>query len=252
MNISGNLATEERLDWMKRRLDADGRVSIGAAAAELGVSDMTIRRTLQELEAQGLARRVRGGAVAVGPAAFATRHRQGARAKTLIAAKLLGLVHTSDAIGLDASSTMLRLATSLTNTRDLTVVTDGLETFQALQGAPGVSAQLTGGKLHPRTGSLVGPLACRGAGSLILTRLFVSAAGVDPVHGASETELDEAEVKRAFAAVSQEIVLGVAASKLGSPAVARSLDWEGVDILVTELDPADRRLDPYRHRAKIL
>jgi DeoR/GlpR family transcriptional regulator of sugar metabolism len=41
-------------------------------------------------------------------------------------------------------------------------------------------------------------------------------------------------------------VLAVDATKLGRRAVALGLEWEQVDVLVTELDPADARLDPYR------
>src|SRR5437764_5044998 len=124
MSVSGNLATEERLGWIRHQLDTAGQVRIADAATRLGVSEMTIRRDLQELEAMGLARRVRGGAVAVGPVAFADRHRHRARAKARIAAKLLPLVPTSGAVGFDASSTLHRLASMLTGGRDLTVLTN--------------------------------------------------------------------------------------------------------------------------------
>src|SRR5207249_3053684 len=98
MSVDGNLATEERLRWLRTRLEADGNVRIAAAAGELAVSEMTIRRDLQELDAMGLARRVRGGAVAVGPAPYAERQRRSARAKARMAAKLLPLVPARGAI----------------------------------------------------------------------------------------------------------------------------------------------------------
>ncbi|HUQ40644.1 MAG TPA: DeoR/GlpR family DNA-binding transcription regulator [Acidimicrobiales bacterium] len=241
----GNLATEERLATIRRHLDTAGAVRISPLAAELGVSDMTIRRDLQELEAMGLVRRVRGGALAVGPVAFADRHKERARAKAKVAAKLLPLVPDGGPIGIDASSTLLRLAAGLTG-RDLTVITNGPETFQALQDRPGVTATLTGGELDKRTGSLVGPIACRCAGYLLLRRFFTSAAGVDAELGESEPSLDEAEVKRAMAAVADEVVLAVDATKLRVRSLAVGLEWSQIDVLVTDLDPADKRLDPYR------
>ena len=60
--LQGTLASEERLRWLSETLTADGSVTIAAAAEALGVSDMTIRRDLAELEERGTARRVRGGA----------------------------------------------------------------------------------------------------------------------------------------------------------------------------------------------
>lgn len=208
---------------------------------------MTIRRDLAELEAQGVARRVRGGATAVGPQSFSTRTQVAARAKARIAAKLADLLPAEGAVALDASSTVLRLANGLAP-RDLTVLTNGPDTFAALQGRAGVTALLTGGRLDPRTGSLVGPLACRAATQLAVQVFVASAAAVTP-GGAFEATLEEAEVKRAIAA--ERVVLAVDATKLDRTAVALGLEWDRVDVLVTELDPADARLDAYRELADL-
>ena len=56
----------------------------------------------------------------------------------------------------DASSTVMRAATALAGARDLAVLTNGPDTFQALQERPGLTPILTGGQLDTRTGSLVG------------------------------------------------------------------------------------------------
>jgi DeoR family fructose operon transcriptional repressor len=249
---TGNLATEERLQWLRELLEQESRVRIALVAPRLGVSEMTVRRDLQELEAMGLARRVRGGAVAVGPTPLADRHRSQARAKARIAAKLTRLLPATGAIGMDASSTVMRLVSSMDSSRDLTVITNGPETFQMLQGKSGIAPLLTGGQLDLQTESLTGPLACRSAGQFLLTRLFASAEAVGAEQGASELSLAEAEVKRALGAVSGEVVLAVDASKLGGRSVAMSFEWEEVSLLVTELDPGDVRLDPYRDRVAIL
>ena len=42
------------------------------------------------------------------------------------------------------------------------------------------------------------------------------------------------------------------ASKLDERAVAIGLEWDAIDTLVTDLDPADVRLDAYRRLAEIL
>ncbi|HEY1830289.1 MAG TPA: DeoR/GlpR family DNA-binding transcription regulator [Acidimicrobiales bacterium] len=251
-NVLGTLASEERLRWLAERLAADGSVTITGAADALAVSPMTIRRDLAELEAQGTVRRVRGGAKAIGPEPFALRRRTAGRAKSRIAAKLTDLVPKAGVIAFDASSTVMRLASALTAARDLTVLTNGPDTFTALQGMAGVRPLLTGGELDASTGSLVGPLACRAASQMSVRVFFASAAALDVRLGALETTLDEAEVKRSIAAGSDEVVLALDASKLGAQAVAVGLDWDRIDILVTELDAADEQLEPYRDLAHIL
>jgi DeoR family fructose operon transcriptional repressor len=250
--VQGSLAAEDRQRWLGERLASDGAVSIADAAEALAVSEMTIRRDLVELEERGLARRVRGGARAVGPLSFAERKPTAARAKSRIAAKLAALVPATGAVAFDASSTVMRLAGSLANARDLTVLTNGPDTFAALQGVPGVTPLLTGGRLDAETGSLVGPLACRAAAQLTVQRFIASAAAVDPELGGLEATLDEAEVKRAIAAGAREVVLAVDASKLAGRATAVALAWDDIDVLVTDLDPEDRRLAPYRSRARVV
>lgn len=249
--VASSLATEERLTWLRKQLNDAGAIRLAEAAQTLKVSEMTIRRDLQELEANGIARRVRGGAVAVGPLPFASRHRHRARAKARIASKLQSLIPTTGALGLDASSTMLRVASGLEGARELTVLTNGLETFHALQGKVGIRTHITGGELDARTGSLVGPIACRSANQFLLSAFFMSAACLEPVFGASEATFEEAEVKRALAQVSAEVVLAVDSTKLGMRAVAIGVPWESVTMLVTELENTDKRLDAYRDVVQI-
>jgi DeoR family fructose operon transcriptional repressor len=241
----------DRLEQIAARVRSAGRVKVTELAVDLAVSEMTIRRDLDALADQGLVQRIRGGAVAIGPQPFAERFSRHARAKDRVAAKLLELVGDGGAIGIDASSTLQRLAGQLGRVRELTVVTNGQDTFAALQDAPGVTALLTGGQRDPRTGSLVGPMATRAAREVLLRRLFVSAASLHSQHGTSEATLEEAEVKLAFADVSAEIIVAADSSKLGQRAPARGLPPERVDLLVTELDPSDPTLDPYRDRWEI-
>ncbi len=247
-----NLQGLERLDAIRHRLDTNGTVLISELADELEVSEMTIRRDLDILVDEGSANRVRGGAMAIGPQRFETRSSQNARAKGIISKKLATLVGTGGVIGLDASSTLQRLATQLGNARDLTVLTNGPETFASLQQHPGVTALLTGGQLNTETGSLVGPLARRVIDDLLLRRLFISGAALDSEIGTSEATLSEAEVKVALADVAQEVVLAVDSTKLDRRASARCLPPDRIGILVTELDPDDPRLDQYRESSEIL
>ena len=118
-----SLDAMDRLRQIEATIRAEGRVKIVDAAARFGVSEMTIRRDLDALVSEGVVQRIRGGAVAIGPQPFAERFSRHVRAKDRIAAKLEPLVGEGGAIGLDASSTLERLAANLREVRDLTVVT---------------------------------------------------------------------------------------------------------------------------------
>ena len=155
-----NVEALERLELMRRRLDTDGRVRVVRARHRA-------RRQRDDDPARPRPARRRGHRA---PRARRRRRRRTAAVRrrasgstpaprARIAEKLLDLVGTGGAIGIDASSTLQRLAARLGQARDLTVLTNGPDTFRALQDHPGVTALLTGGELDPRTGSLVGPLA---------------------------------------------------------------------------------------------
>lgn len=252
MKSTGTLAADERIAWLSDQLGRHHRVSIAAASQHLGVSEMTVRRDLAELEEQGVARRVRGGARALGPQSFNERRDTRVRAKSRIAAKLAALLPATGVVTFDASSTVMRVVALLNDARDLTVLTNGPDTFSALQGRAGVTPVLTGGALDPRTGSLVGPIAVRAAESLASEVMVSSALAVDRESGTFEPVLEEAEVKLRLAAMTSRVVLAVDASKLDRRAGATAIGWDRIDTLVTELDPRDPRLRPYRRLARVV
>lgn len=247
----GSLGAEVRRTRIRELLETGGSLDLTTAADELGVSEMTIRRDLAELERQGLVRRVRGGALAVEPERFERRAARNSTAKQRIATKLAPLVPAKGFVGLDSSSTIHRLVAELDPADATTVLATGLETFQALR-ARGVRALLSGGELEESTGAFVGPLVVRTIGDLHFARTFLSASGLDPQRGASESTLASAEVKRAFRRASSSVVVAADASKLATPSAAVALALADIDLLVTDLDTTDPRLDPYRDHVELL
>ena len=227
-------------------------IRLADAARDLGVSQMTIRRDLKGLEEEGRLQRIRGGAISViGPQTFAARRAMRMRAKQAIAEKALALVPRHGAICMDASSTVGTLAMRLGASSSLLVVSNCYPTYLALRTTSGVRPILVGGETEEITESFVGPIAVRAVESLRYHRFFASSSGLHPKLGGSEVSLQEAEVKRAFRRLSRELVLCVDSSKLGQQSVAAGLPLEAVSVLITELDPDDTRLDPYRDQVEI-
>jgi DeoR family glycerol-3-phosphate regulon repressor len=245
------LLGEERRARLLEILARDGALRLDPVAAELGVSAMTVRRDLDDLEAEGLARRVRGGAVApVLPRPFGERMSTRSAAKSLIARKALPLVPDTGAVAFDASSTSGVLLAEIAP-RDLVVATNSIQNAATARRRAGVRSILVGGELEERTDSFVGAVACRAAAALGYERFFTSASALSPA-GTSEVSLEEAQVKEVFAQRSGQTILLLDSSKLGRTAVAQGLDLGAIDVLVTDLDPGDERLDAYRDHAEVL
>ncbi|UOQ56809.1 DeoR/GlpR family DNA-binding transcription regulator [Leucobacter allii] len=253
MAVNGSIDGERRRRELVELVRESGELSIERAAARFEVSSMTIRRDLETLEIDGLLRRVRGGAVASPvPRSHDDRLATRAAAKRVIARKALALVPRTGTIALDASTTVQGLAESLGDRDGLAACTNSVQTFEALARVPGLDAQLTGGSHEPVTGSLVGPIANAGAGLLLTRVFFASADALHPVLGTSEASLAEAEVKRHLAAAADRTVLCIDSSKLGKRSTGAALDLAEIATLITELDPDDDRLDPYRAHVELL
>jgi len=253
MATSGSVRAEARRQGILDDVTSTGAISLSEAAARFDVSIMTVRRDLDVLEAEGLLRRVRGGGVAPrGPAPFVDRRQVRSRAKQSIAAKALALVPHSGAIALDASTTAGSLGELVAGQEGLTIATNAWDNFEIIRRAGGATPILTGGQRDDATGSFVGPVANQAASSMVYRRFFASATALDAVHGSTEVSLSEAEVKRAFASRAQEIVLCVDSSKIDQAAVAVGFALADLSVIITELDPADPRLDAYRDHVALL
>lgn len=247
MATNGTLGAEKRKASLLLILERDGTIKLERAALTLGVSSMTVRRDLDELEAHGLLRRVRGGAVPIlGPRPFGERQAVRSRAKNAIAEKAMSLIPRTGAIALDASTTAGTIGVRLGPQSGLSIATNSYDNFAALKNTSGVTPILVGGEAEESTDSFVGPIACHAAASMLYQRFFVSASATDATHGTSEVSLLESQVKRAFAGTSQEIVLCIDSSKLQQQSVALGFSFGEISLMITELVPHDSRLDEYR------
>lgn len=233
----------QRLAEMIRR---EGEVRLYTAARALGVSEMTVRRDLEVLQFQGVAKRVHGGAVSVNPSGFAGRAERATAAKLAIATKLLPLLPEQGAIVFDASSTVAALAAKVPDSADRLFFTNGIETFNALSRHERTSVHLLGGLYDRQTTNLVGPLTLRALDALYFDVAIMSCAALDPRLGATEATLEDAAVKARMLEVSGRKILAVDRGKFNLRALARVASLEVFDLLVTELEPDHRDLTELR------
>src|SRR5579871_6016831 len=134
------------------RLAAEPGVTVAELARELGVSEMTVRRDLNALEASAGVQRTHGGAMLTERMIlefdYRGRRELNRAAKCAIAAEARKLVQPGDRIILDCGTTTLELASMLRNGENLTVITPSLAVASELQHAAGVEVVLLGGVIR--------------------------------------------------------------------------------------------------------
>jgi DeoR/GlpR family transcriptional regulator of sugar metabolism len=227
---------EERLDQIRALLRQRHAVRVDRLAGELRVSDATIRRDLQRLTRDGVARRVHGGAVTTeGRAAeprFDDKTARMAAEKERIARAAAALVGEAEAVFLDGGSTVLALARLLASRGGLTVLTNSLR-VAALFSAGGPRMILTGGEFRPLSQTLVGPLTRPLIERLHVDTAFIGTIGLDPDAGLTTTDPREAETKELVMAHARRVVVLADSSKLGACSLVRFGDWPRHGLLIT-------------------
>lgn len=216
-----------------------GFARVAELAASLGVSEVTVRSDLAALDADGILRRVHGGAMALtGPERrLEDSAARDAAVKRAIGAAVAELVRPGTSLFLDVGSTALAVADALVaraELRELTVITNGLSIALALESAvPRFTVIVTGGTLRPLQHSLVDPIAISSIAGLRADLAVIGGNGVDADGRVSNVNLPEAEVKRAMLAASRQHLLAMDASKLGRTELGRIGELADFDALVT-------------------
>lgn len=244
------MSTLERRGAIRGFLANRGEVGIAELAAELDVSEMTIRRDLEELEDQGVARRVRGGAIATVSRSYepplATRATEAQSAKHAIAAAAAGYIDYGETAILDVGTTTLALARCLRGRGGLTIVTPSVHAAVELAGDPNMRVILTGGIVRPGELSLIGHLAEETFGQLNCDVLFLGVGGINADKGLTEYNLDDTRVKRAAIRAASRTVALADQTKLGRVCLATIASLSEIDVLITDAAPDHQLLADVR------
>src|SRR3954470_22062148 len=214
---------EARRREIAERMRTTGSVTVAEVEERFGVSPMTARRHLRELERRGIVRRTHGGAVRPTISAhedsFARRLEIDADAKTRLAVAAVNLLTPRETVFLDSSTTTYYVARRLVEIGlAATVLTNSLPVMELLfkEGGPGLEVIGIGGTLRRLTRSFVGPFAVRTVQGHFADRLFLSVKGVAQNGMLTDADPLEAELKRTMIEQAGESVLLIDASKLST------------------------------------
>lgn len=215
-------------------------VHIKELADALGVHEMTIRRDLDSLAAEGLLERIRGGArinhQASTELSYQLRAAQNIEAKAGIARKALSLISKGDTVAIDASTTGLALARILGGQAAMTIVT-GLDAAEALASGDSPFI-LTGGVFHPPARSFVGLPDHSSLSRLHPDKVFFSAKGFSVRAGFTDAHIPEVEAKVRLIESAGLVVAMLDHSKFGREALGTIIMPDQVDVLITDREPA--------------
>lgn len=220
----------------------EGQVPVARLAERLGVSQVTIRKDLDELESRGLIRRERGCATVASRDDPASRMALRYAEKRRIAKAAASTVAEGEMVMVEAGSCCTLLAEEIAATRPgTTIVTNSAFTALRVRRAPHARVVLLGGDYQPDSQALVGPVAELCARQFYVDTFFSGVNGYTPESGFTGRDLGRAAVVRAMAGRARRVTVVTEADKFGRRGTVPLLGVHEVSEVFTDarLSPAD-------------
>jgi DeoR family transcriptional regulator, fructose operon transcriptional repressor len=231
-------ATAERRKHIMSQLFGRKQVTVKELAAEMEVSDATVRRDLKALaDEQGL-RLVHGGAELPRERdySFQARQMRAVGEKKVIGQLASRMIRDGDHVFLDSGTTCSELVPYIKRMHEVTILTNSARLALELN-APGVQLFLIGGEYRPDRMDSIGPMAVSALNQVRGYTAFIGSDGLSTDFGPSASDLASAHLHRQVIANAAATVLLVDHNKFGGASLFQIVDWSQISSVVTDQKP---------------
>ncbi|NLL75699.1 MAG: DeoR/GlpR transcriptional regulator [Clostridiales bacterium] len=229
---------EERHQHILDVLYASGKVNVEELAYDFRLSKDTIRRDLNELEGQGILKRVYGGAIPQKrqPLALDARKNLEKNEKYMVAKRATGLVRPHSLIAVDGGTTNTLFASLMPVSITLRVVTNSFPVAEELRKRPNIDVIFLGGRYNKESQTTVGETVYQQLKEFYFDQCFLGAFAVDAQNGISVPYPyeDESSIKRLLVENSSEVNVMCSCSKLNKISNYVICSIDAVDRIICE------------------
>lgn len=241
--VTSNLITGDRNQIARRStileiLNNSGSIRVLDLSKSLGVSTVTIRKDLEDLEAAGFLVRMHGGARKIGGGEvggvdYESRRLVKQDEKKRIAAAAAALVNEGDFVVINVGTTCQYVCEELKAKKRLTVVTNALQIVNSLSATPWIATIFLGGRLNIDMQITVGDEVNEQLKKYVADKLFLGMDGVDAAMGATTYNHVEYYIMRQMMLQAKEKILVVDDSKIAKVTFARIAALTDFDVIIT-------------------
>jgi DeoR family fructose operon transcriptional repressor len=222
------------------------KATVQALCEKFGVSSVTIRTDLRDLEQTSPLVRTHGGVMLHDQARFEPKAEeklvQHASAKQIIAALALREIDDRDTLIIDTGSTTQALAGLLESKRNITVLTNDIMIAMKLEQHPSVNIHLIGGVIRKHFHCSVGIHALETLKGLTVDKAFMGTNCFSIEKGATTPDLDQAQLKKVMISIASQVYLLADSSKMGKNSFAQFCPTDEINYFITErISDVDRQ-----------
>lgn len=228
----------ERRNEILALLQKEKRVVVSDLSQSYNVTEETIRRDLEKLEKEGLAKKTYGGAVINESLnvdlPYNVRKKSNVESKQYIADIIGDMIEDGDHIMLDASSTALYVAKCIKHKKNITLITNSVEILLELADKTGWKILSTGGTLKEGSLSFVGHQAEKMIKTYHVDKAIVSCKGVDSDYGFTDSNEMDAQIKKTMLSSAKQRILAIDSTKFDKISFTQIGDFSDIDRIVTD------------------
>lgn len=249
MSIKTRVSTVSRRNEILDMISQNSQVYVDELSKRFGVSEVTIRNDLDQLEQKSLLIRARGGAMKIEGRVgvdynLSEKDKLNYQEKVKIGQAAAKLISKSEIILIDSGTTTAEMVKNIDGIEDLTIITNALNIAALLLNNPNVNLTIPGGFLRRKSQSLVGPMAERGLKNFYVDKAFLGVDGFDTKSGLYTPNIEEAHLNELMIEIANEVILLTDSSKFKKKSFAFICPVEKIDIVVTD----DKIMDDDRKR----
>ncbi|ASU31976.1 DeoR/GlpR family DNA-binding transcription regulator [Mucilaginibacter xinganensis] len=228
---------QKRKQKILQILAQSGEADIHQFADELQTSEITIRRDLNRMAADGMLYRTHGGATRVDPLmgakAFENKAAVNVKAKDEICRRAANEINDGDIIFMDCGSTVYRLCQFIKN-KNIKVITNSLPVVYELINSQ-VSINLIGGEVDPARQAVHGKIAEEHINRYRATKAFLGVDGISAKGLFAQSE-NEASITLAIAKNSRHTYLLCDAGKIGKETYLKFAEINVINTIITDYE----------------
>ena len=231
---------EERKNYILERLKISSSVSVAELSEAFGLSEVSVRKLLSEMEQEGALKRTWGGAVSAYGSLREFSHQENEarqlEEKQAIAREAYACITDGEAVFLDSGTTTLELARLIVagEKRKIVACTNNIFIAAELAKARDMRSIIIGGELRTNIYSCVGSLAQQALAGLFFDKGFLSGNHFTLERGFTTPTLGEAQLKQQVLAASKERFLLMDYTKYGDDSMVQIAPPDGIDVLITD------------------
>jgi DeoR/GlpR family transcriptional regulator of sugar metabolism len=246
MSEQEELNIEQRREKILNLLNVKGRIRVSELSRVFGISEVTIRHDLAELEEQNLLYRVHGGAESNHRAYYTLsltdRMKRNEQEKRAIAISAASMIGEGDTIIFDSGTTTMMVAQEIRQKKGITVLTNSLLIARELSASADINVIMLGGSLNVANLFVYGDDTYAQLVKYKADKMIMAVDGISAQYGVTTYMYQEAEVSRRMSQRVNTVIAVADYTKIGREGFAKIGDIDIIHMVITNKNAAKEEI----------